>query len=283
MSFSFTYTSFALPENSLSSILQITKFNYKNATTAKEKEKIKSSLKEIINKFYGSNPNKTSTTSNPYNSNNPLTNPFANPLLNQLFSGFGSGANTNGSLNPFNQNSSQPNSLNPYLPSSNSQVSLPPGQSADTSSPDSFRASGDGNGNGFGEVVTTVFGHNRNGSSDSADNGMPSCNGNCSTRKGGKCEKIVSLKASLRNKIFGRNKWCGAEIEVIYPAKKTCGVYPLYETGPAERLQASMDLTGTIWNELDPGGNSGKATMRFRVLKTGDKPCEGYKRVDGKS
>jgi hypothetical protein len=156
--------------------------------------------------------------------------------------------------------------------------------------------SGDGNGNGFGKVLTTSFGHNKNNSPDSGDNGKPFCDGSCSTRKGGKCEKVVSLKGSLIRKIFGinsgstskdlrdlaanRSKFCGKEVEVVNPTTKKCGVYPLYEVGPQEQLTQSMDLTGTIWQEV--GGNE-KDWMHFRMLKNGDKACEGYTRVDGKS
>ena len=143
-------------------------------------------------------------------------------------------------------------------------------------------ANGDGNGNGFGQVLTTVYGHERNGANDREDNGITSCG--CSSRKNGNCNKAVSLKKSLRISIFGNGRsYCGKEIEIVYPKKNTCGVYPLLETGPAEYLTQSMDLTGTTWNELDPGGRSGKEWMRFRVLKQGDKACEGYTRVDGKT
>lgn len=193
--------------------------------------------------------------------------------LGNLFSNFGGNSGLGGALQSFlnPQSQRQADNQQPYT-----------GDPLQTT-----RSGGDLKGDGFGVVMTTAFGHERNGRYDNADNGQPSCSSSCSTRKGGKCEKIASLKKSLRIKIFGnipKSGWCGKELEIVYPKRKTCGVYPLYEEGPAERLQASMDLTGTIWNELDPGGNPGnqKDWMQFRVLKNGDTACAGYTRVDGK-
>jgi hypothetical protein len=200
-----------------------------------------------------------------------------------------------GGLSPYSNSNNFGNPYSQYLPYSGQNN----GQQSYQGPPiEGVRWNGDGNGNGFGETLTTVYGHERNGSPDKGDNGQPFCQSSCSTRKGGPCEKVVSLKGSVIRKIFGinpgstsentkdlyaaKNKFCKTEIEVVYPQKKTCGVYVLFEVGPKETLPQSMDLTGTAWNQLDPGGNSGKAKMQFRILKPGDQACQGYTRVDGK-
>ncbi len=137
------------------------------------------------------------------------------------------------------------------------------------------RWGGSGTGEGLGQVVTTVYGHTRSGGVDGLDNGVTACGQN--SRLGGNGSKAISLKRSLRISIFGnvsKSGWCGKEIEVTNPRTGRCGVYPLLEEGPQEQLQAAMDMTGTVWNELDPERRDGsKNWFRFRVLKTGDQGC----------
>lgn len=137
------------------------------------------------------------------------------------------------------------------------------------------RWGGSGTGNGFGQVVTTVYGHMRNGGSDALDNGLTACGQN--SRLGGNGSKAISLKKSLRISIFGnvpKSVWCGKEIEITNPRTGRCGVYPILEEGPQEHLQAAMDMTGTVWNELDPERRDGsKNWFRFKVLKVGEKGC----------
>jgi hypothetical protein len=141
----------------------------------------------------------------------------------------------------------------------------------------SIGVGGDGKGNGFGKGNTTSYGHNRNGSNDGEDNGQTACGGN--SRVNGNQKRAVSLQIPIIIKIFGtynKSVWCNTPVEVIYPKKQTCITAPLNEAGPSPYTGNIMDLTGTLWNELDPGGNPGfqKAIMQFRVLKKGEVGCQ---------
>jgi len=202
------------------------------------------------------NPNTGIYSSNPTYAQQPqIQTPYAQQFGSQ--SPYSSGANPYSSMNAPGYYASQAPFTNSGTPFTTS------------------RWGGTGAGDGFGQVVTTVYGHMRNGGSDGLDNGVTACGQN--SRLGGNGSKAISLKKSLRVSIFGnvpKSQWCGKEIEITNPRTGRCGVYPLLEEGPQEHLQAAMDMTGTVWNELDPEKRDGsKNTFRFRILKVGDKGC----------
>jgi hypothetical protein len=77
-----------------------------------------------------------------------------------------------------------------------------------------------------------------------------------------------SLKQSILAAVFGvplgsKPDLLRAQVEIFNPAKKTFARVPIVDVGPAERLEAVIDLTFRLDKFL---GTDGSATVQFRVV-----------------
>lgn len=113
-------------------------------------------------------------------------------------------------------------------------------------------------------TVSTVFGHNLDGSRDREDNGMGAWGD--STGEAG--IPAASLPRPILKKLFGNeNKARGAVLEVLNPANGGRIQVPVLDKGPATWTGAGLDLTGTAAGAL---GLKGRDLVMYRLL--GERP-----------